>query len=325
MNDPLSATVKRFLQKRLEPGRALLLGYSGGPDSKALLYVLKGCERFLDFSLHLAHIDHAWREESAHEALALQEEAKGLDLPFHLKTLEAADFTPGNLEEQARDHRQQFFREVYEKYNCQALLLGHHAGDQAEVVLKRLFEGAHLTHLKGIEAERALGGITIWRPWLNVHKPQIIKWLDAHKLPYITDSTNANPAFLRGRMRTEIFPEIQRQFGKDSTENLVRLAESASELTDYLQKRIAPLLAKVEQTAEAQQLQLRQELPELHPFEIKFLVREWLALRGSMASREVIDQAAEALFSAVEPLKFPVNQGWLHVQKGELQLHINSN
>ncbi|MCB1082086.1 MAG: tRNA lysidine(34) synthetase TilS, partial [Chlamydiia bacterium] len=80
--------VKDFLTLRLQKGAKLLLGFSGGPDSMALLHMLIEAKETLDFSLHLAHVDHGWREESAREAEALEKVAKYFDLPFHLHRLE---------------------------------------------------------------------------------------------------------------------------------------------------------------------------------------------------------------------------------------------
>ena len=74
--DLLLLSMKKFVESRLTPGKPLLLGCSGGPDSKALLYLLIKCKRFIPFDLHVAHIDHGWREESADNAVALAKKPK---------------------------------------------------------------------------------------------------------------------------------------------------------------------------------------------------------------------------------------------------------
>ncbi len=170
MKDQLLLGVRKFLETRLLPAKPVLLGYSGGPDSKALLYLLMECRRFFALDLHLVHVDHGWREESGEEALEIQAEADRLGLPLYRKRLEEGDFSPGNLEEQGRNHRLQFFSKLYNELNCQALVLGHHACDQAEVVLKRVFEGASLFHLGGLVSDSQLCGMRIWRR--AAHPPQ---------------------------------------------------------------------------------------------------------------------------------------------------------
>ena len=79
MKDPLVKKVKDFLNRYVLMGDApLLLGYSGGPDSKALLYLLLELRSHFNFKLHLAHVDHGWRAESQNEAEILRKEADAL-------------------------------------------------------------------------------------------------------------------------------------------------------------------------------------------------------------------------------------------------------
>ena len=99
MKDPLVKTVRDFLSRYFVCGKPILLGFSGGPDSKALLHLLLECRSLrLPFELHLAHVDHGWRPESKNEADILAKEALQLRLPFHLLTLEMTMFRAGNLQ-----------------------------------------------------------------------------------------------------------------------------------------------------------------------------------------------------------------------------------
>src|SRR5579862_4351474 len=121
--------LSEFLAKHWDGVSPLLLGYSGGPDSKALLYALleAGCRS----SLHLAHVDHGWRSESGEEAAELEKEARGLGLPFHMTRLNLA----ANKEAASREARLKFFQALFAKIPFQALLLAHQAGDAAETAL----------------------------------------------------------------------------------------------------------------------------------------------------------------------------------------------
>ena len=64
------------------------------------------------FPLYVAHIDHGWREESGKQAKMLQEEVDGLGLDFYLKVLRFEDFEKKNLEQQGREKRLHFFKEL---------------------------------------------------------------------------------------------------------------------------------------------------------------------------------------------------------------------
>jgi tRNA(Ile)-lysidine synthase len=225
---------KAFLARHWDGRRPLLLGYSGGPDSKALLYALReaGCG-----ALHIAHVDHGWREESAKEAAGLKDEAEKLGLPFHSIRLEPP--RTQNKEDLARKARLSYFRTLFDAIPFQALLLGHHADDLAETALKRVFEGAHLPFLGGMEPISRLEGMEVWRPFLHIRKREIFQFLSSRRLAPLLDATNRDPSFLRSRMREETIPLIAQSFGKEIVENLSCLSERASELKKYLDRRIA--------------------------------------------------------------------------------------
>ena len=236
MKDPIK-TLKEFLRSHFKAGQPILLGYSGGPDSKALLYALLECQKEFPLELHLAHIDHNWRPESGMEAEILKSEAESLSLPFHLHTL---DHLPtGNLEAHGREARLGFFQKIYEQISAQGLILAHQADDQAETVLKRILEGAHLRYIQGIEEISSIKGMRVWRPLLSLPKKDLEEWLKNKNLSAILDPTNSDLRFLRGRMREEIIPSLSAQFGKEIAHNLCRLGQSAAQVKDYFSRKLA--------------------------------------------------------------------------------------
>ncbi|MDX8431464.1 MAG: tRNA lysidine(34) synthetase TilS [Candidatus Algichlamydia australiensis] len=210
-----------FLRKQWNQKSPLLLGFSGGPDSMALLHMLLKVK----IPLHLAHVDHGMREEGEKEAQLLAGYADKLGLPFHLRTLRG--ISGRNLEERFRDERRKFFIELTEKFSFQALLLGHHADDQAEVVLKRILEGARLYNLGGMAPVSKQEKLTIWRPLLGMRKEVLIKFLHYKGVHAFEDRTNSNLHYLRARMRAEIFPYLEKKFGKQVRMSLCRLAEES--------------------------------------------------------------------------------------------------
>jgi len=207
------------------------MGYSGGPDSKALLYALLQTKaaRFL----HLAHIDHGWREESAKEAQLLAQEALALDLPFH--TIRLQEKPAGNLEEAGREARLSFFRSLFDQIPFQALLLAHHADDAAETALKRVLEGAHLQNVSGMTEVSSLERMTVWRPLLRVKKSAL------EAVGAFDDPTNRDPKFLRSRLRINILPMLSQSFGKEVSDNLALLSERAAELKEYLDRKVSSI------------------------------------------------------------------------------------
>lgn len=224
----MTSLAHAFLNVHWDRKRPLLLGYSGGPDSKALLYALLEC----DVKPHLAHVDHGWREESRDEAENLRKEAEKLGCPFYSTRLLIA-----RKEDDARKARLAFFSSIYTPF--QALLLAHQADDLAETVLKRILEGAHLSNLGGMQSISQQHGMTIWRPLLTTRRSEILRFLEERSLTPIIDSSNSDPIYLRSRMRQDIFPFLNERFGKETVDNLTLLSERALELKNYLDKRTA--------------------------------------------------------------------------------------
>ena len=294
IKDPLLKTVKDFFNTKSVSKQPILIGYSGGCDSKALLYLSLECSLLFKFPLCVAHIDHGWREESNKQAKALQKEVEELGLPFYLKVLHFADFEKKNLEQQGREKRLHFFKELYQKLDCQALLLAHHAEDQAEVVLKRICEGAHLTSLRGMQLDMKLEEMRVWRPLLPVSKKSLRAWLEKKALIPIEDPTNEDARFLRARMRKEIFPELSRLFGKEIAGNLCKLGRQAQELDSYFyQKNLILFTTQKEDDSKVEW--------DLHPFlpldkvELYYAIKQWLRIQKVILPSSLMDIIIECV------------------------------
>jgi tRNA(Ile)-lysidine synthase len=321
MKDSLLKTVRDFLQRNLRNAQPLLLGYSGGPDSKALLELLLKCRSYFKFDLHLAHVDHGWRASSQAEAELLREEAAGLGLPFHLLSLEKNVFRKGNLEEQARILRLAFFSELYRTHGAQALLLGHQADDHAEVVLKRVCEGAHLSRLCGLSEVSILETMRVWRPLLSIKKQTLVHYLTRQGIRFFTDPTNHSSQFLRGRMRTELLPLLAKGFGKEIAANFCHLGKEAALLRDYFLKKISPYLEKIVVSERMSYLEIPTEMEEM---ELRFLLKEWFAKENIFTSREVLNNvSAKALHR--ETARFPARGASISVDSKRILILKDKN
>ena len=235
--------VKKFLQTHSLEKKPVLLAFSGGTDSMLLLHLLLECKEEFELDIHLAHVDHGWREQSTYEAKGLANLAESKGLIFHLKKLENKE--DKNLEEKARIQRMAFFKELYQKYDYQAVIFAHHGQDLAETVLKRVFEGAHLPFMGGMDFVSVYENMLIWRPLLEVSKKQITNANEKLSLNPIIDATNFDTKFLRAKMRQKILPSLADLFGKEIQQNLITLSQRANELHAYFDKKIEKALENV--------------------------------------------------------------------------------
>lgn len=316
MKDAVLYKVKEFLRKYYLTEAPLLLGFSGGPDSVALLYLLLECKRFFpDLDLHLAHVDHGWRSESAAQASKLRDFAHLLNLPFHQGTLPKPEENESNLEAKARESRLRFFKDLYFQCGCQALLLGHHKNDQAETVLKRIFEGASLVSLGGLRAVSELYGMHIWRPLLNVSKQEIHHWLEEKGLQSLDDPTNRDPKFLRSRMRTHIFSRIESSFGKQIHGNLCYLADSSSELKAYFDRRTEPMFRQIKKGPFGSYLDFNPFFP-IERLEIRAFFKKFGEVQELLLSHDNLELLEQLILSKAANKRLRFKNKWLFVDRG---------
>lgn len=281
MKGSLIQEVVRFLKARSVKGsELLLLGCSGGGDSLALLHLLIESRRRVPFHLQVVHVDHGWRPESRAQAEELRQHVESLGVLFHLVAIEAPP-----KEAAAREARLQAFGTVYRRLGARALLLAHHRDDQAETVLKRLFEGAHLTVLKGMAPVARLDGMEVWRPLLSTPQRDLRRWGERRGVIPLDDPTNRDPKYLRARMRAELLPLLAKSFGKEISGTLSRLGDTLRDLTDYLDGQLVPYFAALDEGGKAVDLS---RIPERRPFEVQLFLKRW-------TDREEVPLSAAAL------------------------------
>jgi tRNA(Ile)-lysidine synthase len=265
----LERVFKDFLESYCSEEPPLLLGLSGGPDSMALFHLLLS----QNYPFEVAHLDHGWREESGKEADYLRTLCQENQIVFHLKKNDKP-LEKKNLEEKGREARLTFFKEVLEKRPLKGLFLAHHADDQAEIILKRIFEGATLPKIKGLTPIKELKGMTLFRPFLKIRKGEIIHWLESKNIFYFEDVSNHDPHFLRARMRDQLLPTLSQRFGKEISPSLCRIGQAAAELSEFLEELTQPYLAQVQEKDGLISLNLKQNYPS-HAYLLKAVVRQF--------------------------------------------------
>lgn len=311
-------TLTRFLLQHCDFSRPVLLALSGGPDSLALFALLLEVQKENPLKLHIAHVDHGWRPESGEEALLLQEVARRANLPFHLKKLDPQTMK-GNLEALCRQERLDFYKQLQQEQGIQAVLLAHHADDQAETVLKRVFEGAHLASLGGLQSVAQVQGLALWRPLLHFTKEQLSKEL---KREAYSDATNLDPRFLRARMRTHLMPLLSQEFGKEVGSALHFIGQEAQALDQYLTRQIQPYLKQIQRSSNGLLLDLSSQHPP--SFELRFLLRQIAKNEGFTLSRQQLETGVELLLQKRSDKVTQLPNHTLHWDRGRLFVTKNS-
>lgn len=278
--------IRAFAKKHEWKGKNLLLALSGGVDSMVLFHLLD-LNRDLGIKLHIAHVDHGWREESSQEAKNLETYCKAY--PFYLQTLSPTK--NGNLENESRKARYAFFFKIIEEHRLDGLIVGHHKDDQTETVFKRLLEGASLPFLAGMLDKERRDETILYRPLLPCAKNEMVEYAQRKNIPFIEDKTNHDSKFLRARMRKKILPQLCKDFKKDISEPLLRVASDARMLRDYLEKQTQPIWNLREKTPWGDYADFSSS--DLHPIELHYFFQKIARAHHCVLGKKELEILAE--------------------------------
>lgn len=231
--DKVRKTINRY--KLIDRHDRILAGVSGGPDSVALLYLLDVLKKEFRLQLHIAHLDHMLRGDSAKDGIFVEGLASRLDLPFTSARVDIKKMARrGSLEEVARNARLAFLCKVAKRIKADKIALGHNLDDQAETVLMRLLRGAGLCGLSGILPKKKINGFLVIRPLIGLRRSEIEAYLRNKRIRARIDISNAQDIYFRNKIRHKLLPFLEREYSANIKEILSNTAESVAYDYDYL-------------------------------------------------------------------------------------------
>jgi tRNA(Ile)-lysidine synthase len=236
----------------LQPGDHVIVGVSGGADSVALLCVLLSLRKKWDLTLTAAHLNHMLRGAQARREAEFVRELAGrssVQCIIEERDVRACKEQSGaSLQEAARMVRYRFFCELRERLGAQKVALGHTANDQAETLLLWLLRGTSGAGLSGIPPVR--DGVFI-RPLIKVPRAEIEAYLAGQQIPYVPDTSAAEPHYVRNRIRHDLMPRLAHDYNPRIVQTLNRLAELVrgdNEILEHIVREIVdPVLASREE------------------------------------------------------------------------------
>ena len=224
-------------------GGAVLCAVSGGRDSMVLLNFLLELGKERGFSVAAAHFNHHLRPTARRDEDFVRAWTAERGIPFYAGGGDVAAYCEReglSTEEGARRLRYAFLEEQRKKSGAAVIATGHHLADQAETVLWNLVRGTGMEGLRGIAPVRDY----LIRPLLSTPPEELAAYAAAHHISYVEDETNADPAYSRNRLRSEVLPVLQR-LNSAALENIHRtsrlLAEEDGWLTDEAGRALAEL------------------------------------------------------------------------------------
>ena len=281
-------------------GSRVAVALSGGPDSVALVHVLRELAETEAFRLAgLLHLNHQLRgaEADADERFCAAC-ASRLELPIEVERADVAALARAadvSIEQAAHDARSEFYDRAAARLGATVVAVAHTKDDQAETFLLRLLRGAGPRGLSGMHPR---SGIVV-RPLLESSRADVRAFLQTRHLESRQDASNTDLRIPRNRIRHELLPLLE-TYTTGMVDVLDRAATIAREDAAYLDAAAAAAMARV-----------ISETPAGVELDADALLREPLAIR-----RRIIRAAQQACagdrfvgFEAVEAvMRFAVSK-----------------
>jgi tRNA(Ile)-lysidine synthase len=242
---PSSVAAVRLAVRRalgdLPAGSHLLVAGSGGADSTALAAATAFVAPRIGLSAGFACADQHWSAGSTGQAQAAAATAATLGL----RPAVVVDAPAARTECAARDARRAALQEEAGTQRAVAILLGHTLDDQAETVLLRLARGSGARSLAAMAGRDGL-----WRrPLLGLRRDLVRASAAACGVQGWEDPANADQAFARTRVRTQVLPLLEQALGPGVTESLARSADLLRADADALEGLATAYLDDVREAA----------------------------------------------------------------------------
>lgn len=200
----IQATVDAVLDRRLDRATPapLVVAFSGGGDSLALLLAAKAWADGAGRRLHAITVDHRLRPVGAEWAVWCDNRAARLAAPHSTLVWAGAKPVTG-MAAAARRARHRLLAEAARDFGAAVILMGHTADDRLEADWMRA-AGTSVPDPR-IWAPSPVWpegrGVFILRPLLNIRRAAIRAGLTARGEAWIDDPANTDPAQTRARAR----------------------------------------------------------------------------------------------------------------------------
>ena len=178
---------------------------SGGVDSMVLLHLAKKA----DLPIHVLHVNYNLRgSDSLADADLVKQYCieNQLHISIHEVNLKEKLLKQGgNLQNEARKIRYDFFESKLNEHQNSCLLLAHHLDDQIETFWLQLYRGSGMKGMAGMNQKNG----NLVRPLLNVSKTELISYASINNIPWREDKSNASLDYQRNLWRNEYLPSLR--------------------------------------------------------------------------------------------------------------------
>ena len=215
----------------VDPGSSsVLVGFSGGRDSVALLHSLVTLRNEFreqppgefegellpnkrePLRLKAVYIHHGLSPNADAWADFCRRTARRWHVPFEMIRVKV-DPTSVGVEAAARDARYAALLKAAMKGGFEAVATAHHADDRIETFLLQFMRGAGPVGLSSMRQRVKMtlpdgspSGVEIIRPLLDMPRSKIDEYVEREELDFVEDESNTDTAYERNFLRHEVVP-----------------------------------------------------------------------------------------------------------------------
>ena len=185
----------------------LIIGFSGGVDSRVILDITKQ----INIPKIAIHINHNINKMADSWQNFCYKTAENLSIEFIEHKLGECP-KKESFEAWASKQRMDFFEKIMSNFENPLLILGHHQNDQAETFILQAIRGSGTAGLSGMPFYKRLEKGAIIRPLLNISREKIEKYALSKSLKWVEDDSNLDTKYRRNFIRHEIIPKLKKYY-----------------------------------------------------------------------------------------------------------------
>lgn len=258
--------------------KKLLIGFSGGGDSTALIlamHELKKINSKLNFEAF--HVNYGLRKESNKDQKFVEDLCKKLKIKLTVKNFLNEEINFNNKsEDNLRNIRYKLMSSYISKSKLFCVVTAHNLNDHVETFIMKLSRGIGMKGMEGIKEYSIINEfnkLKIYRPLIKIKKNDLFDYCISKNIQPMKDISNLDIKFSRNRIRNNVIPELEK-LNPDFLNTVNRLTELVKEFNIYQNKSIDKKFDKIKIVENNEKISFnRNKFNELDNLEKKLILK----------------------------------------------------